>query len=121
VAKTTPAKHLDAFKWEPGKSGNPKGRPKGSRNKLGEAFVSAMQDDFLEHGPTVIQQVRTEKPADYLKIIASILPKEFKIERIEDDLTDEQFDAILGTLAAALEQRGIDIGDAPTHSVEGTA
>src|SRR5258706_14779714 len=37
---------LDKHKWQPGVSANPKGRPKGSRNKLGEAFLSDLQADW---------------------------------------------------------------------------
>lgn len=97
------------------------GRPKGSRNKLGEAFITALQEDFEEHGTAAIVEVRETKPADYLKVIASLMPKEFRIERVEDELTDEQFDAILGTIAGALEQRGIAGVSKPTHKSEGTA
>lgn len=57
------------------KPGNP-GRPKGARNKLGEAFIKAMLDDFNEHGVAAVETVRIEKPDQYLKVIASILPKE---------------------------------------------
>ena len=60
------------------KPGNP-GRPKGSRNKLGEAFLKAMADDFEQHGIAAVEAVRTEKPDQYLKVIASILPKEIDI------------------------------------------
>jgi hypothetical protein len=43
------------------KPGNP-GRPKGSRNKFGEAFIQALADDFERHGTEVIERVRIEKP-----------------------------------------------------------
>src|SRR5262245_36762420 len=38
------------------KPGNP-GRPKGSRNKLGEAFIQALAEDFERHGAEVIERV----------------------------------------------------------------
>ncbi|WP_143279125.1 DUF5681 domain-containing protein [Bradyrhizobium sp. C9] len=75
--------------FKPGQSGNPAGRPKGSRNKLGEEFIQKLYADFQEHGEAAIVKVRTEKPDAYLKVIAGILPKELKITN-ESDLTDEQ-------------------------------
>jgi len=44
--------------WRPGQSGNPKGRPIGSRNKLNEKFILALHDDFAKHGPAVIDDMR---------------------------------------------------------------
>ena len=64
---------------KPGEVRNPAGRPKGSRHKLGSAFLDAMLDDFTKHGTDVISVVREEKPDQYLKVVASILPKEIEV------------------------------------------
>lgn len=72
------------------KAGNP-GRPKGSRNKLGEQFVSDLQADWEENGKQVIEAVRSEKPDVYMKVIASILPKDLNVNVNKfDDLSDEE-------------------------------
>lgn len=85
----------------PFQPGNP-GRPKGSRNKLGEEFIKALYADFEEHGPAVIATVRQEKPDQYLKVVASVLPKEVKVTT-EVDLSDDELDKRIRQLAAALD------------------
>jgi Family of unknown function (DUF5681) len=59
-------------RFKPGQSGNPAGRPKGSRNKVSEKLLEALASDFDAHGQDVIEKVRAERPADYLKIVASL-------------------------------------------------
>ena len=72
------------------KPGNP-GRARGSRNKLGEAFLTAMHDDFTEHGADVIATVRREKPDQYLKVVASILPQQLNVTvQPFEEMTDDQ-------------------------------
>jgi hypothetical protein len=44
-----------------GSKGGP-GRPRGSRAKLGEAFVEALAADFSEHGVKAIELVRLRDP-----------------------------------------------------------
>ena len=78
------------------------GRMKGSRNKLGADFVAAMQRDFEQHGEAVIRTVRVERPAEYLKVIASILPKELEITSPLKDIPDEQLDAIVAYINGRL-------------------
>jgi hypothetical protein len=67
------------------------GRPVGARNKLGEAFIEALHDDFAEHGVAAIQVVRAEKPDQYLKVIASLLPKDVNLNvNNEIEMTDDE-------------------------------
>jgi len=61
------------------------GRKPGSRNKLGEAFIEALNADFEQHGEAVIAAVRIEKPDQYLKVIASILPREIAAQVTHHD------------------------------------
>lgn len=103
---STEEKHSNLRPWQPGQSGNPEGRKKGSRNKLGEAFIEALHDDFQAHGAATIARVREEDPTAYVKVCASLLPKELKIERM-DDLSDEQLDQRIKQLAAVI---GLEIG-----------
>lgn len=69
-------KRVVGVPFKPGQSGNPAGRPKGARAKLGEAFIDALLDDWNKNGIDAIIKMRDEKAADYVKVIASILPKE---------------------------------------------
>src|SRR5262249_49061712 len=54
--------------WQPGESGNPAGRLRGSRNRLSEAVISALLRDFSKHGEKAIAKVRRTQPAAYLKV-----------------------------------------------------
>lgn len=65
------------------------GRDKGSRNKLGEAFIADMYEDWKHHGASAIERTREEKPDAYLKVIASILPKEISVKQL-DNLSDDE-------------------------------
>lgn len=53
-----------------------RGRPPGSKNRLSESFLAALADDFEEHGKECIAKARLEDNTAYLRIIASLQPKE---------------------------------------------
>src|SRR3974390_3145174 len=69
-----------ASRWKPGQSGNPAGRPAGSRSKFSEAFVTDFMADWQEHGQAVLAQVRMNDPSTYIRVAAVLVPKEMRLE-----------------------------------------
>ena len=103
----------------PGQVLNPAGRPKGSRNKLGEAFIKAMHADFEQHGEKVIETVRTEKPDQYLKVIASILPKELNVNTSAlGDMSDDELAAVFASLRSLADTFADQVGRAGAGKAE---
>lgn len=103
ASNPTERKHSGLIPYKPGQSGNPAGRPKGSRNKLTEAFIEAMHASFVAHGPDTIEIVRTEKPDQYLKVIASLVPKDVNLTVNNlDDLSDAELAERIQSLATQL-------------------
>jgi hypothetical protein len=43
---------------------------------LDEAFIKALEDDFIQHGAATIAAIRSDKPTDYVKIVAALRAKE---------------------------------------------
>jgi len=97
-------------------TGGSTGRKKGARNRLHADFVVALQDDFQVFGAATIQIVRVESPKEYLKIIASVLPKEFiledgRLESMGDDELEEYLAEIRRLKSAGTGEAGEDRSD----------
>lgn len=73
-------------RWSPGQSGNPVGRPKGSRHKLSETFLRDLVHDWESHGIQALKLAREKDPVAYVKVVAGILPKDVAIS-MDTDLT----------------------------------
>lgn len=69
---------------------------------LGEAFVQALYADFQEHGAQAMQEAREQKPAEYLKVIAGLLPKEVEIKRPLEEMSDDELVNAIELIRASL-------------------
>ena len=98
--------------WQPGQSGNPAGRTRGSRNALSEEVVCALLRDFRKHGEKAIARVRNTKPEVYLKVLAMLMPREHKVETVGaiSALSDEQLDQAIATIQDMLAARAPGAG-----------
>lgn len=87
--------------WKPGQSGNPAGRPKGSRARLAECFLDAMYDAFQDKGKEAIDKVIKNRPHEFIRAIASLLPKEFTIKDATlDELGDNEITDLIAAFRA---------------------
>jgi hypothetical protein len=65
--------------FPPGVSGNPAGRPRGSRGKLSEDFLADLHAAWSAHGATALERCALEEPGTFVKVIANLLPRNVDI------------------------------------------
>src|SRR5215472_13315950 len=120
VASTTTARkqHMPSPRWQPGQSGNPSGRLRGSRNRLSEEVICALLRDFRQHGQKAVARLRKTQPAAYLKILALLVPREHKVEHrnLLKEMTDEELEAAIEALQAMMATQAEN-----AKVIEGTA
>jgi hypothetical protein len=83
------------------------GRPAGTRNRLTSHLLNVLCKDFEENGEAVVKITRIEKPVEYLKIVASLLPKEFAVSDAKlGDLSDDE----IATLISQVRELRASVG-----------
>lgn len=76
VAETTAIKQPATGRpFPPGVSGNPAGRPPGTRNKLTQLFLEKLASHFEKNADEALDRALTESPVGYMGLIAKIMPK----------------------------------------------
>lgn len=74
-------------RFKPGQSGNPGGRPIGARNRLQGDFANELAEHFATHGKDAIYRAANEDPLGYIKVVASLMPKQVAQAEPLEDLT----------------------------------
>jgi len=75
ATQPTTLKPWDRF----GPSPNPSGRGRGNLNKFSKAFLQSVSAKWREHGDAVLDEVRRDDPGLFLRVCASLIPKELLV------------------------------------------
>jgi hypothetical protein len=98
--------------FKPGQSGNPAGRPKGSRNKLAEDFLADAYEQWQKDGSTALEAMAKDEPAKFCQMVANLLPKEAVLQDERVQISEIKL-VIIG--AAQTQTRTIDHDDTNEH------
>jgi hypothetical protein len=85
-------------------------RPRGARNKVAKRFFEDMvqvwdeptPDGKSTRGLAALRLMWREEPAAFAKLYAGIMPKEFWVDSIASELTDEELNQMLESLRQQL-------------------
>ena len=95
-------RHLKRFAFRPGQSGNPNGRPKGSRNRIAELLLDDLCTAWAEHGRDAIARMLKQRPGDFVKVVASLVPRELLVGEASPlaSLSDDELETLIGSVRA---------------------
>src|SRR6478752_4634748 len=92
------------------------GRAKDVKNRLSHAFLKALVEDFEQHGEEAIRICRVERPHEYLRVVASLMPRELEItDNRLNDITDDELIAYIEYAQRQLAGRvgSVESGEEP--------
>jgi hypothetical protein len=63
------------------------GRPKGSRNKLGEEFLDDLIEEWRASGKKALALCAAREPTQFIKVVANVLPRELLVKALNVNAT----------------------------------
>ena len=79
-------------RWKPGQSGNPDtqfkpgvvanpaGRPMGARSRLNDAFLEALGEAWVKHGPAALEWLAQNDKTTFVQVVSSLIPRNAKLD-----------------------------------------
>jgi Family of unknown function (DUF5681) len=107
AADSTAPKQQIGVPFKPGQSGNPAGRPKGSKNKFSEDFWRDLSEVWAEKGKAALEAAIVNEPMKFIAVAAQVLPKDVNVKHGATDaflnlwklISDGQAEAALAKVA----------------------
>jgi hypothetical protein len=92
-----------AIQWKPGQSGNPNGRPVGTRQAFSAGFLKDLAEVWAEQGRETMIKTAKDQPTTFFAVCARLIPSDVKltVEQIHGGLSAEDY-AVLRAIRDAI-------------------
>jgi hypothetical protein len=114
-----PSKHVNGRMWPPGVSGNPNGRPIGSRTVFSQSFLKDLASVWAERGRAAMEKTAIDQPGVFFATCARLIGAEVKLtikQRLPGNLSMEDWQ-MMKEVIAAVRQAIPDAANAPPGAV----
>jgi hypothetical protein len=95
-------KAIEDHKWQPGRSGNPNGRPT-ARSRLTERFIADVSATWEQHGAKILERMATKEPTRFADLCSRLIPRDVQLtlqQRTPGNLEADDWNSMLELLGA---------------------
>ena len=75
----TVEKQNKPWQFQPGQSGNVKGRPIGAKARFSQDFIADVHEAWLAHGADALRICAVTEPGRFLQVCASLMPRDVAV------------------------------------------
>ena len=114
-----PSKHVNGRMWPPGVSGNPNGRPVGSRTVFSQGFLKDLASVWAERGRAAMEKTAIDQPGVFFATCARLIGPEVKLtieQSLPGNLRTEDWQ-MMKEIIAAVRQAIPDASSKPPGAV----
>ena len=114
-----PTKHVNGRMWQPGQSGNPNGRPIGSRTAFSAGFLKDLAEVWSDEGREAMVKTAKTSPAVFFATCARLIPNDVRVtveQQLPGNLSMEDWQ-VMKEIIAAVRQAIPDASSKPPGAV----